>query len=72
MLSIYVCIDREGQVREIYGLNSDHPIMTDAARQQVIKWRFKPASNGGVPVQVETVLTFSYETRIAPASEGGK
>jgi hypothetical protein len=72
VLSIYVCIDREGQVREIYGLNSDHPIMTDAAREQVMKWRFKPASNGGVSVQVETVLTFSYETRIAPASEGGK
>jgi len=37
-----------------------------------MKWRFKPASNGGVPVQLETILTFVYETRIAPASEGGK
>ena len=72
VLSIYVCVDREGQVREIYGLNSDHPIMTDAAREQVMKWRFKPASNGGVSVQLETILTFAYETRIAPASEGGK
>jgi hypothetical protein len=72
VLSIYVCVDRNGQVREIFGLNSDHPIMTDAAREQVLKWRFKPASSDGVPVQVETVLTFAYETTIAPASEGGR
>ena len=72
VLSIYVCIDREGRVRETYGLNSDHPIMTDAARQQLMNWRFKPASSGGVPVQIESILTFAYETKIAPASQGGK
>jgi len=72
MLSIYVCIDREGRVREIYGLNSDHPMMSDAAHEQVMNWRFKPASIGGVPVQIESILTFAYETKIATASEGGK
>lgn len=36
-LSIYIAIDREGHVRETLGLNSDNPIMTAAAREQVMK-----------------------------------
>jgi hypothetical protein len=64
VLSIYLCIDREGLVRETYPLNSDNPFMSDAARKQLMNWRFKPASNGGVLVQVESILTFAYETRI--------
>lgn len=66
-LSIYVCVDRHGHVRETYPLNSDNPIMTAAAREQVMKWRFKPASNQGVPVQVESILTFGYETQMVRA-----
>jgi hypothetical protein len=72
VLSIYLCIDREGRVRETYPLNSDHPVMTDAARKQLMNWRFKPASNGGVPVQVESILTFAYETKIEPPAPSSK
>ena len=68
-LSIYVCIDRQGHVRETYPLNSDSPIMTAAAREQVMKWQFKPASNKGVSVQVESILTFGYEAKIVPAQQ---
>lgn len=64
VLSIYVCLDRTGHVREIYELNSDHPEMADAARQQVMKWQFKPAVSNGVGVQVESILTFAYETKM--------
>jgi hypothetical protein len=67
VLSIYVCIDRGGKVREIYSLNSDHPEMSDAARMQVMKWQLKPAVNrNGTHVQLESILTFAYETKIAP------
>lgn len=66
VLSIYLCIDRNGHVRETYALNSDHPEMSDAARKQVMNWQFKPASGGGTPVQVESILTFSYQARTAP------
>jgi len=66
-LSIYIAIDREGHVRETLGLNSDNPIMTAAAREQVMKWQFKPAANDGERVQVESILTFGYETKIVPA-----
>jgi hypothetical protein len=65
-LSIYVCLDRQGSVRETYGLNSDNPYLTDAARKQLMHWRFKPLSDDGEPVQVESILTFAYQTRILP------
>jgi len=38
--------------------------MSDAAREQLMKWRFKPESRDGAPVQMEAILTFAYETRI--------
>lgn len=66
-LSIYIAIDREGHVRETLGLNSDNPIMTAAAREQAMKWQFKPATNNGERVQVESILTFGYETKIVSA-----
>ncbi|MFZ0639276.1 MAG: energy transducer TonB [Candidatus Acidiferrales bacterium] len=65
-LSIYVCVDRQGTVREIYALNSDNPYMTDAASKQVMGWKFKPVSNNGEPVQIESILTFAYQTEIDP------
>lgn len=64
VLSIYVALDRSGRVRETYALNSDHPAMSDAAREQVAKWHFKPAVSKGVPVQVESILTFAYQTKV--------
>lgn len=63
-LSIYVCVDRQGHVRETYGLNSDNPYMTDAARKQLMHWNFKPLSDKGESVQAESILTFAYQTRI--------
>jgi hypothetical protein len=70
VLSIYVCIDREGHVREAYALNSDNPFTADAAREQISKWNFKPAIDRGVSVQMESILTFAYETKIVPKPAG--
>jgi hypothetical protein len=64
-LSLYVCLDRKGQVREIYELNSSNPGLSDIVRDQVMKWQFKTATNHGVPVQVESILTFAFHTAIA-------
>jgi hypothetical protein len=63
-LSLYVCLDRNGHVREIYELNSSNPGLSDAARDQVMKWRFKIATNQGSPVQVESILTFAFHSSI--------
>jgi hypothetical protein len=64
-LSLYVCLDRSGHVREIYELNSSNPGLSDVTRDQVMKWQFKTASSQGVPVQVESILTFAFDTAIA-------
>jgi outer membrane biosynthesis protein TonB len=32
-----------------------------------MKWKFKTATESGVPVQVETVLTFAFSTKIGEA-----
>jgi hypothetical protein len=64
-LSLYVCLDRSGHLREIYELNSSNSGLSDIARDQVMKWQFKPASSQGSPVQVESILTFGFQTAIA-------
>lgn len=64
-LSIYVCLDRTGKVRETYALNSDDPGMSDAARQQLSSIQFTPPQSNGKPVQVEGILTFAYKTIIS-------
>ncbi len=64
VLSMYVSIDRDGHVREAWPLNSDNAGLEDPAREQVKKWQFKPASSEGVPVQVEAILTFAFNTRV--------
>lgn len=65
VLSIYVCLDRTGKVRETYALNSDHPEMSDAAQQQLIKIRFRPTTFNDEPAQTEGMLTFAYQTVIS-------
>ena len=61
-LSLYVCLDRDGHIREVYELNSSNPGLSDVARDQVMKWQFKSATNNGARVQVESILTFAFET----------
>lgn len=64
VLSMYISVDRSGRVREAWPLNSDNAGLENAARAQVMKWRFKPATMHDVPVQTETVLTFAFSTKI--------
>lgn len=69
VMSIYLSADRAGHVRETYPLNSDNPALDDPVRSQILKWELKPATVKGVPVQVETILTFNFDVSIenAPA-----
>lgn len=64
VLSIYISVDRSGHVRETWPLNSDNAGLNDPARDQVMKWQFKPAKMHDVPVQIETVLTLPFNTKI--------
>jgi hypothetical protein len=64
VLSLYISLDRSGHVREMFPLNSDNANLEDAAREQVEKWQFKPVTSGSEPVQVESIVTFAFNTAI--------
>ncbi len=65
---MYVGVDRKGQVREVWPLNSDNPAMDDSARAQVRTWKFRPAAIEGVPAQFDTILTLGFESNIEDAA----
>jgi TonB family protein len=63
-MALYISVDKGGHVREVWPEGSDNSDLEDYARDQVRKWRFKPAAANGVPVQMETVLTFTFQTKL--------
>jgi len=63
VMSVYVSADRTGHVREVWPLASNNPALNNAAREQLLRWQYKPYNNGG-PSQMEAVLTFAFSTRI--------
>lgn len=65
VLCMYISVDRQGQVREAYPLNSDNAGLEDAARDQLLKWKLKPMVAKSGPLQVEAPLSFRFETTLA-------
>jgi hypothetical protein len=63
VISVYISVDRTGQVREVWPLASNNPELNEAVREQLLHWQYKPYNNGG-PSQMEAVLTFAFATRI--------
>lgn len=67
--SYYVSLDRSGHVREVLPLSVAIERADDSARRQILKWKFKPVLRDGVPVQAESILNFTFNTRAyGPAS----
>ncbi len=62
-LSVYISTDAGGHVREAWPVSSDNPQMTETAREQLLRWQYKPYMNPG-PSQMEAVLTFAFNTSI--------
>lgn len=65
LLTMYVSLDRSGNIREAYPLNSDNAGLQDTARDQLLKWKLKPLTLKGIRVQGEAALSFKFETRLA-------
>lgn len=61
--SFYISIDRTGTVREVRPIHTDNERSNDSARNQIMRWAFKPVIQDGSPVQAQSVLTFSLNTR---------
>jgi len=62
VLSLIAYVDSQGQVRETRALHSDNDLATEQAESAVKAWRFKPLLRDGVPVQMETLLTLTFDT----------
>lgn len=64
-LAMYISVDAEGQVREAWPLNSDNAGLEDSAREQVRKWKIRPAvDEQGKHVQMDGPLSFIFSTKI--------
>src|SRR5262245_7532941 len=60
--AVYISADRTGQVREVWPGGCDNAGLEDNLRAQVKKWRLKLAVANGVPVQVNSLVTFTFQT----------
>ncbi|HON10197.1 MAG TPA: energy transducer TonB, partial [Chitinispirillaceae bacterium] len=52
VLEMLIVIDMQGKVKNIDIVRSPHSSITTAAKKTVSTWRFKPARNKNIPVQV--------------------
>jgi hypothetical protein len=62
--AVYVSADRTGHVREAWPAGCDNAGLQDPLREIVRKWQLKPAAVNGATVQVESLLGFSFTTRV--------
>jgi hypothetical protein len=64
--AVYVSADRAGRMREVWPGGCDNAGLEDPLRDMVKKWQLKTATANGVPVQVESRLTFAFKTQVNP------
>jgi hypothetical protein len=63
--SFYISLDTEGKLREVLPLKTANERSNDSAIRQIMRWKFKPATEDGIPLQAEGTLTFDIDTRAA-------
>lgn len=61
--SFFVSVDTLGQVREVQQLYTVNERTNDSAKDQLMRWRFKPFAVDGKPMQTSGVLRFTLNTR---------
>jgi protein TonB len=68
MLTMYISIDRNGRIREIYPLNSDNAELEEVAREHLLQWQLKQLTVRGSPAQAESTITFHFDTKLLPST----
>jgi len=61
--SFFVSIDTTGQVREVQQLYTVNERTNDSAKNQLMRWHFKPFAVDGKPMQTSGILRFTLDTR---------
>lgn len=62
--SVYLTADRAGHIREVWPQGCDNAGLQDSLRETIRKWQLKPATERGIPVQIEAVVNFTFETKL--------
>ena len=63
MVQVKLIVDTSGQVSEISIMGHSDPVLEQACRQAVAKWRFKPGYVRGVPVRFQVIVPFQFKGR---------
>ena len=53
-------IGANGTVRDVSVISSSDPLFVDSATTAVRRWRFKPSTRNGQPVEVETIVVVNF------------
>ena len=64
--SLMIYVDDQGNVREMWPLNSDNPLVQKQGMAAVKLWKFSPPEQDGSATQMETLLTFHFDTSLEP------
>jgi len=70
--AVYVSVDRAGHIREVWPEGCDNPGLQDPLRETVKKWQLKPAAENGAAVQIEALVTFTFDTKVVNDSPSPK
>lgn len=62
---VHIGADRTGRIREVWPAGCDNAGLQDSLREIVKRWQLKPATENGVPVQIQASVNFKFETSLA-------
>ena len=71
-LQIAAVIKQDGRVDRISLLRRAAPAVEQAVIQDLESWEFKPATRGGMPVDVDVVIEIPFNLTAELASTGSK
>jgi protein TonB len=60
VVTLKAVISKEGEIKELQSV-SGHPLLVPAAIEAVKQWRYRPYLLNGEPVEVETVITVTFQ-----------
>jgi len=62
-LVVSCLIDKEGGVKQLRILDSDHPESAAKMVLSLARWRFRPVLRAGLPIEAEAIIGFGVDTR---------
>jgi hypothetical protein len=65
--AVYISADRSGQIREVWPAGCDNAALQGPLHDAVMKWHLKPAVANGIPVQIESLMGFGFQTTLDSA-----